>query len=100
MARKPTKRQETYQRNKLLKVGDTCVCPICGETFVKRQWQQAFDSIYCKEKYWNDKGDRHRSGYHRDYNERHPERLERIGIEMGNIEDMFHPQDPYALGQE
>ena len=100
MARKISKRKALYLENKSKKVGETCTCPICGDKFVKRQWQQAFDSRYCKDKFWNDKPDRHRGGYYRDYNEQHPERLERIGIEMGNIEDMFHPQDPYALGQE
>ena len=78
---KISKRKSLYLENKSKKVGETCTCPICGDTFVKRQWQQAFDSRYCKEKFWNDKPDRHRKGYHRDYNMEHPERYRRIGLE-------------------
>lgn len=75
MARKPSKRQETYLQNKKAKVGNEIVCPICGQTFTKRQWQQAFCCNDCKNKYWNAKGDRHSSGYYEEYDLEHPSRL-------------------------
>lgn len=75
-----TTRKKTYLENKSKKTGETCICPVCGSAFTKRQWSQAFCCKECKDKYWNDKGDRHRSGYHTEYNMKHPERLERIGI--------------------
>ena len=40
------------------------VCPICGETFLKRQYAQAFCCSDCKDKYWGKKGDRHSKGYY------------------------------------
>ena len=76
-----TKRVLQYKENKSKKVGEMCVCPICGDNFIKKQWQQAFDSITCKDKYWNNKKDRHDKGYYRDYNMAHPERYRRIGLE-------------------
>ena len=73
-------RKIQYEANKNAKVGEEIICPICGEHFIKKQYSQAFDSISCKDAYWNAKKDRHRSGYHKDYNMKHPERLERVGI--------------------
>lgn len=78
------KRKEQYTLNKLAKVGDEIVCPICGEHFIKKQWQQAFDDGKCKDAYWNAKKDRHKKGYYHKYNMAHPERLERIGIYKEN----------------
>ena len=75
-----TKRKETYLENKKKKVGEICTCPICGEVFIKKQYSQAFCCGQCKDRYWNDKKDRHREGYHKEYNMKHPERLERVGI--------------------
>lgn len=87
------KRKELYLLNKKKKTGEICVCPICGEQFVKRQYSQAFCCGQCKDKFWNDKGDRHKDpDYYRKYNISHPERLERIGIyseggELGYYDD-------------
>lgn len=43
--------------NKGSKVGDTCICPSCGTSFVKTNYQQAFcktkGGTVCKDKYWN-----------------------------------------------
>ena len=96
---KISKRKSLYLENKSKKVGETCTCPICGDTFVKLQWQQAFDSRYCKDKFWNDKPDRHRSGYYAEYNEEHPERLLRIGIDLDDDtrEPWAHPFSEEAV---
>lgn len=72
-----SKRSEQYKQNKSSKVGAELVCPICGKKFVKKQWQQAFCCGGCKDKYWNDKGDRHTDpNYYTKYNQKHPERYE------------------------
>lgn len=46
-----------YELAKAAKVGDTCVCPSCGTSFVKTNYQQAFckskSGTKCKDKYWN-----------------------------------------------
>lgn len=79
-----------YKFNKSAKVGTTIVCPICGEMFTKRQYSQAFCCTDCKEKYWNKKGDRHSKGYYTNYNNEHPERLDRgftKGYNNGNVSD-------------
>lgn len=48
---------ERYQINKGSKVGVECMCPSCGTTFVKTNYQQAFcktrKGTKCKDKYWN-----------------------------------------------
>lgn len=72
---KKSKRQITYELNKTLKVNDECTCPVCGDKFVKKQWQQAFCSNDCKNNYWNNKKDRHSKDYYEMYNQKHPERL-------------------------
>ena len=72
-----SKRKEQYNQNKKAKVGEEIICPICGKTFTKKQWQQAFCCGACKDKYWNDKGDRHADpNYYSKYNQKHPERYE------------------------
>jgi hypothetical protein len=49
--------KKTYKQNKEANVGDTCVCPSCGTTFIKTSYQQAFcktrTGTKCKDKYWN-----------------------------------------------
>lgn len=63
-----------YDKNKAAKVGEVIVCPICGDKFKKIQWQQAFDSPQCKDKYHNIiKPNRHKGGnaYYRQYNIEH-----------------------------
>lgn len=79
-----------YKFNKTTKVGTTIVCPICGETFSKRQYVQAFCCSECKDKYWNKNGNRHSKGYYTNYNKEHPERLNRgytKGYVNGNVND-------------
>ena len=72
-------RKAQYESNKAAKVGETIICPICGKAFTKKQWQQAFCCGTCKDRYWNDKGDRHADpNYHAKYNQKHPERY--IGL--------------------
>ena len=63
-------RRMIYNEMKLRNVGDSCSCPVCGDTFVKRQWQQAFCSAKCKNWFWNKAGDRHSDGYAERYAER------------------------------
>lgn len=46
-----------YELNKSTKVGESCVCPSCGTSFKKENYQQAFckskKGTVCKDKYWN-----------------------------------------------
>ena len=71
-----TKRGVLYSKNKEAKCGETIECPVCHKMFVKKQWQQAFCCTQHKDKYWNQKGDRHKDpNYYRNYNMEHPERL-------------------------
>ena len=70
---------------KSAKVGDIVICPHCGKEFVKKTYQQTFCCAECKNTYWNNKKDRHRKGYYREYNKAHPERLER-GFTKGYID--------------
>lgn len=46
-----------YQLNKETKVGTECICPSCGEKFIKQSYQQVFcktkAGTQCKDKYWN-----------------------------------------------
>lgn len=79
--KKKSARTLQYEANKAAKVGTVIICPICGKAFVKKSYQQVFDDSKCKDAYWNGKGDRHRNGYYDKYNMKHPERLERIGID-------------------
>ena len=70
-----------YHKNKEAKCGETIECPVCHTTFVKKQWQQAFCCKQCKEKYWNQKGDRHKDpNYYHKYDMKHPERLARLDM--------------------
>lgn len=45
--------KKTYGLNKSAKVGSLCQCPTCNKPFVKKSYQQAFDSTKCKDGYWN-----------------------------------------------
>lgn len=98
-----TKRKEIYKANKLKKVGEECTCPICEKSFVKKQWQQAFCCGSCKDRFWNEKADRHKKGYYRKYNLAHPERLYRIGKTDDDILEILGcGDDPFScegLGQ-
>lgn len=80
MGRKVNHTQQ-YKAAKAAKVGDVVKCAHCGKEFVKRYYQEVFCCPKCKDDYWNKKGDRHKGGksYHREYNYKHLERLQRIG---------------------
>lgn len=73
-------RDEHYKVNKEAKVGEIIVCPVCGREFVKKQYSQVFCCGECKDKFWNRRGDRHKSGYYKKYDEQHPERVERAAL--------------------
>lgn len=49
--------KDRYARNKMKRIGQTCICPACGKKFVKKTRAQAFcGSRYdttCKDAYWN-----------------------------------------------
>jgi hypothetical protein len=51
------KMNEKYKLSKSAKVGDKCICPSCGSSFIKENYQQAFcktkGGTICKDKYWN-----------------------------------------------
>ena len=94
MSRKKTNRQIQYETNKSASVGDVIICPICHSEFTKKQYSQAFCCGECKDRYWNDKKDRHKNGYYRAYNQKHPERYEGlIGLGFTNRER----EENYAL---
>jgi len=52
-----SKIKQKYLTAKNAKVGETCVCPSCGTSFVKTSYQQVFcktkGGTVCKDKYWN-----------------------------------------------
>ena len=79
---KITKRKETYNINKKLKVGDKCTCPICKCEFTKTHYVQAFCCNDCKVKFHNDRQRGKRNDYYHMYNIKHPNRLERVGIDL------------------
>ena len=79
---KMTKRKQTYLLNKNNNVGDICVCPICNSEFIKKHYAQAFCCNECKVKYHNNKQRGKRNTYFRKYNMKHPERYERVGIDL------------------
>lgn len=103
-----SKRKIQYETNKKAKVGEEIICPVCGRHFIKKHYAQAFEKVACKDAYWNAKKDRHRKGYYKEYNEKHPERLERVGIykengkfghydEDGNFWTFEQESDFYAM---
>ena len=75
-----------YETNKAAKVGSEITCPACGGVFVKKSYQQAFCCGACKDEYHNQR--RKNNGYFRRYNIEHPERLERIGIDLERDVDL------------
>jgi len=79
-----TKRQKQYKENKGAKVGATILCPVCGETFIKKQYSQAFCCTHCKDVYWNAKKDRHHTGYYEEYDSKHKERMIRRKVYGAN----------------
>ena len=79
---KMTKRKQTYLLNKNNNVGDKCTCPICKCEFVKTHYAQAFCCNDCKVKFHNDRQIGKRNDYYREYNMKHPERFERVGIDL------------------
>ena len=94
-------RKKTYDTNKAAKCGEHLVCPVCGTAFVKKQWQQAFCCGECKNKYWNDKGDRHSDpNYYSKYNQKHPERyIGLIGLGHNKAEREYN-EALYALATD
>lgn len=70
--------RKQYDLNKLAKVRDEIICPVCGTRFTKRQYSQAFCCGSCKDDYHNMIGDRHDRDYARSYNLKHPERMRRL----------------------
>ena len=94
MGRKKSHRKLQYELNKVSKVGEFITCPVCGEEFKKKSYQQAFCCTKCKDAYWNNKKDRHRSGYYTEYNRKKPERYDRlIGLGFTNRDR----EENYAL---
>ena len=94
------KRKEIYKLNKGKKVGDRCICPICGKEFTKRQYAQAFCNGKCKDAYWNAKKDRHRAGYYEEYDNKHPERKLRralYSMDVHNVRDADELEARMAL---
>lgn len=64
MGKQKRKREtDLYNINKSAKVGEECICPICGVRFKKKQYSQAFHHTSCKDRYWNKRGDRHSIEY-------------------------------------
>lgn len=95
--------RKNYKLNKTLKVGDELTCPICKTKFIKKQWQQAFCCGTCKDKFWNDKSDRHKDpNYHHNYNMKHPERLERVGIFQDDLGEFgyYNEDDEFVSFRE
>ena len=65
-----------YTTNKTNRVGQTCICPSCGQRFIKKTYQQAFcnnkgkvnkrgQRTLCKDNYHNTINENRRP-YHRD----------------------------------
>ena len=86
MGKKRGQGKKYYKANKAAKVGETIKCTYCGTPFVKKSYQQAFCCTECKDKWWNQK--RRDNGYFRRYNLEHPERLERVGIDIERDADL------------
>ena len=79
MSKKISQRQKQYLANKEAKTGEEIICPICKETFIKKQYSQTFCCSQCKDTYWNAKGDRHSDyDYYRKYNNKSSNKSERI----------------------
>lgn len=90
---KKSKRKIAYDLNKSAKVGTEIVCPICGKSFIKRQYSQAFCDSKCKDAYWNAKKDRHRAGYYEEYDNKHPERKLRRALYSMEIHNAYDAEE-------
>ena len=86
MGKKRGQGKKYYKLNKAAKVGETIKCTYCGTPFVKKSYQQAFCCTECKDRWWNQK--RKDNGYFKNYNLEHPERLERVGIDIERDADL------------
>lgn len=74
--------KKIYLENKKKKIGDVCICPICKKEFTKTHYAQAFCCNEHKVKYHNNNQRGKRNKYFHRYNIEHPERLERVGIDL------------------
>ena len=90
---KKNKRKLQYEANKDAKIGEEITCPICGTKFIKRQYSQAFCCSKCKDGYWNAKGDRHRAGYYKKYDNKHPERKLRRALYSMEIHNAYDAEE-------
>ena len=90
---KKNKRKLQYEANKDAKVGEEITCPICSQKFIKRQYSQAFCCSKCKDGYWNAKGDRHRAGYYKKYDNKHPERKLRRALYSMEIHNAYDAKE-------
>ena len=86
------KKIKRYDINKAAKVGTEIICPVCGRHFIKKSYQQVFCDFMCKQSYWNQK--RKDNGYFKQYNNEHPERLKRIGIDLEYDDCLYALGDP------
>jgi hypothetical protein len=97
------KMKQRYFLNKESKVGDSLICPSCGTTFTKTNYQQAFckskPGTFCKDKYWNNVTETKRNNITRispasaAYLEKNKNRIEYMDM---NFE---HPFSSEGLGQ-
>lgn len=63
------KKNRQREENKAAKVGSEIPCANCGNPYRKKSYQQVFCGPQCKERYWNEKGDRHKDpNYYDKYN--------------------------------
>lgn len=90
-----------YREAKTARVGDPCTCPSCGTEFIKEHYAQKFcktkGGTVCKDKYWNTVDPNKRNNTTRISPASARFMADKM---MRNIEDDFHPHDPYSLGQE
>ena len=88
-------KEKQYKLNKDTKVGCYIICPICDKEVIKTHYAQAFCSNECKVEYHKKKQKGKRIKYFREYNKRHPERLERgftKGYVKGNVSEGLKPK--------
>lgn len=88
-----SKRRLQYEANKSANVGTEITCPICSTKFVKRQYSQAFCDGKCKDAYWNAKKDRHRVGYYKEYDNKHPERKLRRALYSMEVHNAYDAEE-------
>ena len=75
-----------YDNNKLAKVGEEIICPICGKRLIKKSYQQAFCCTRCKDIYHNKR--RVNNGYYKEncksnHNNWYYKNRENTAVEMG-----------------